>query len=69
MVVFPLGTAILMFHVNWLYEPNTRLTLEEFRAWLHLSKYQYKVPGVHEGWLFRGEFVSLFIFVCILNPV
>lgn len=54
MVAFPLGTAILVVHVNWI--PEDGMTLDELRSWLHLSKFQYKVPGVLEGWLFRGDY-------------
>jgi len=52
--VFPLGTAILMFHINWLHN-GQKMTLDELRTWLFLSKFTYKVPGVFSGWNLHNE--------------
>ncbi len=52
--VFPLGTAILMFHINWLHN-GQKMTVDELRTWLFLSKFTYKVPGVFSGWNLHNE--------------
>lgn len=52
--VFPLGTAILMFHINWLHN-GQKMTIDELRTWLFLSKFTYKVPGVFSGWNLHNE--------------
>lgn len=52
--VFPLGTAILMFHINWLHN-GQKMTLDELRTWLFLSKFTYKVPGVFSGWNLHND--------------
>lgn len=34
------------------------MTLEEFKSWLHISRYQYKVPNLLEGWVFEEQVAS-----------
>lgn len=60
-VVFPLGTAVLTIHVNWITSDSRRVgptdgppigspTIEELRTWLFLSKFRHKILNVFDGW-------------------
>ena len=51
MVVFPYGTALLLFHINWNSKENSEpLYLDNLRTWLYLIKRVRKIPGVFNGW-------------------
>jgi len=53
-VSFRLGTAVLIFHVNWLL-PGEPLFLDELRTWLFLSKFRNKVKKVFQGWILNVD--------------
>lgn len=53
MVVLPLGTAVLILYLNWIHTDktqSTKLTIEDLRTWLFLSKFRHKVVDVFDGW-------------------
>eukprot|EP01125_Pyxidicula_operculata_P013717 TRINITY_DN4554_c1_g2_i1.p1 TRINITY_DN4554_c1_g2~~TRINITY_DN4554_c1_g2_i1.p1 ORF type:complete len:863 (+),score=206.77 TRINITY_DN4554_c1_g2_i1:1688-4276(+) len=55
LVVFPYGTALLRFHINWLPQGHT-LNLAELRTWLYLAKRLRTIRGVFKGWSFRSAY-------------
>jgi hypothetical protein len=54
LVIYPLGTASLVFHINWL-PPGQSMSIDELRTWLFLAKFTHKVPGVCKGWRLVDE--------------
>jgi len=57
-VVLPLGTAVLIFYVNWLCDRGTKgqpFTIEDLRTWLFLSKNRHKVLDVFDGWILNDN--------------
>jgi len=60
-VIYPLGSAVLIFHFNWICDERRLVgptdapalgspTIEELQTWLFLSKFRHKVAGVFDGW-------------------
>jgi hypothetical protein len=61
-VIFPLGTAVLTFNIDWMsdrtvlgqkcsYPPS----IEDIRTWLFLSKFRHNVSHVFSGWVLNDQ--------------
>jgi len=54
LLLYPLGTAILIIHLNWLPSKNMKedLSLNDIRTLISVSKYRHKIATVCNGWVF-----------------
>ncbi|KAL6054699.1 X8 domain-containing protein, variant 2 [Balamuthia mandrillaris] len=57
LVFYPLGTGLLIFHLNWLTN-NSGLSLDELRTLLFLSKFRHCVTDLFLGWTLGPSFSS-----------
>jgi len=56
LLVYPMGSAILAFNVNWLPQRlKEKLTLDDMRTVIFASKYIHKVKNLSLGWNFYDK--------------
>eukprot|EP01114_Cavostelium_apophysatum_P013679 TRINITY_DN3369_c0_g1_i1.p1 TRINITY_DN3369_c0_g1~~TRINITY_DN3369_c0_g1_i1.p1 ORF type:complete len:748 (-),score=166.42 TRINITY_DN3369_c0_g1_i1:87-2330(-) len=59
-LLYPLGTAFLVFHIDWKPQESQEVTLRQARTLLYAAKYRYAVPDVSYGWNFSSSKHSFF---------
>jgi len=61
LLVYPLGSAILVFHVNWMTSrsKDVKLSLDDIRTLIFASKYRHKVKQLCLGWNFYNPFSEI----------
>ncbi|PRP79066.1 hypothetical protein PROFUN_13168 [Planoprotostelium fungivorum] len=57
LMLYPLGSAFLVFHVDWTGGSNS-LSLPDIRTLLFVSKYRHKLEGLSLGWCFTTDATS-----------
>lgn len=64
LVIYPLGSAMLIIHVNWLPpflgdEISSSLSLRDMSTLLFISKYKHMIKGACHGWSFGDDIIPL----------
>jgi hypothetical protein len=56
LTLFPLGTPIITFKLDWVSSNSEKITLSQIRTQLFVAKFRREVPNVHSGWTFPAVF-------------